>query len=218
MVIEQTSSDLKDDSIHIWRIDLDGPTHDLYGLLSAKEIKRAQDRRQEIERKRFILAHGAMRSILGEYLGISGAELAFIHGEKGKPSLDHPKVNIKFNLTHCEDMALLAVADAIPVGIDLERIRSRPMQLKIAQRMFPPAIYQELLQLSADRLDATFFKHWTELEARAKCLGGGIFSADDARDCITISHFSPQDGWMACVAAKGLDVSTLELKHFLYRN
>ena len=113
-------------------------------------------------------------------------------------------------------MALLAVAKNIPLGIDLERIHARPSQLKIAQRMFPHAIYQELTELSADQLATSFFRHWTELEARAKCLGDGIFSCEKGRNDITTCHFSPQDGWIACIATKGVDISTLELKHFVY--
>jgi len=218
MTIEQTSNDQKLDSIHIWCIDMDGPVADLANLLSTVEIERAEAKQRAKERDRFILAHGAMRTILGDYLGLPGGELRFVQGEKGKPRVDHPGLTIEFNLSHCENMALLVVSKTAPVGIDLERIRTRPLQLKVAQRMFPEAICKELEQLPLDQLNEAFFKHWTELEARTKCVGDGIFSAEKTLDKITTHHFSPQDGWIACVAAMGIDLSSQEPKHFVYSN
>lgn len=218
MTIVQTSNDLKTDSIHIWCIDLDGAVGDLAELLSTEEQKRADAKQRAKERDRFILVRGALRSILGNYLNVSGDELIFNQGEKGKPVIGNPDLNIEFNLTHCDGLALLAVAKTIPVGIDLERIRTRPLQLKVAQRMFPEAICKELKQLPSDQLNLAFYRHWTELEARAKCEGGGIFSVDDLPDEITTHHFTPQEGWVACVAAKRVDPSTQELKYFVHRN
>jgi 4'-phosphopantetheinyl transferase len=218
MVTSQTSNDLGNTSVHIWRIDLNGSVGNLSALLSAQEIKRADDKKAEIERSRFIRARGAMRSILGDYLALPGGELEFVLGEKGKPSIDHPDSNLEFNLTHCDEMALLAVSEATPVGIDLERIRTRTAQLKIAKRMFSESVYRELEQLSSDQLAPAFFKHWTELEARAKCVGDGIFSHDSREDEIISRHFSPQDGWIACIATCGISPAPLVLKHFLYEN
>ncbi len=218
MVTIQTSNDLKADRIHIWRIDLDGAIDGLSDLLSADELKRAEAKKQELERYRFIRGRGAMRTILGDYLGVSGGKLEFVLGENGKPSVGHPESNIEFNLSHCEDMALFAVAEAIQVGIDLERIRQRPLQLKIAKRIFPEPIYLELSKLPSDLLDSAFFHHWTELEARVKCFGDGIFSPEKKHYEISTRHFSPQEGWIACIAASGTDSSSFELKHFRYGN
>jgi 4'-phosphopantetheinyl transferase len=217
MVTKQTLNDLGSDSIHIWRIDLDGPIGNLKDLLSMEEMERAQTKIAAKEQDRFVVARGSMRSILADYLGVAGEEIEFIHGEQGKPSVGYTSSNIEFNLTHCADMALLAVARATPVGIDLERIRTRPMQLKIARRMFSEEIFRELEQLPPEQQDATFFQHWTELEASAKCIGDGIFSYKQGDKSITTKHFTPQDGWIACVAANGKEISSMELKHFRYR-
>jgi 4'-phosphopantetheinyl transferase len=217
MVRRQTSNDLEASSVQIWRIDLDESFGDLATLLSTDENRRADDIKLEVERNRFIRARGALRSILGNYLDLPGSELDFVQGVKGKPTIFQAKTDIEFNLTHCEGMALLAVTKSTPVGIDLERIRTRPSQLKIAKRMFSEAVFCELKKLSPDQLDTAFFKQWTELEARAKCVGEGIFSHERIDDEITTRHFTPQDGWIACVATSGVDISEMELKHFLYK-
>lgn len=218
MVIKQTLNDLKADSIHIWQIDLNGPVADLAQLLSTEELKRSEAKLQTNGPHRSIRARGALRSILGDYLAVPGAELEFIQGEQGKPSIILPDSGIEFNLTHCEDMALLAVAKKTPVGIDLERIRTRPFQLKIAQRMFSEQVFKELAQLSSDQLDTKFFQHWTELEACAKCIGDGIFSYKERSNKISSKHFTPQQGWIACIATERTDVSSMQLKQFVYRN
>jgi 4'-phosphopantetheinyl transferase len=217
MVLKQTLNDLKSGYIHIWRIDLDGPVDDLTALLSTEEISRANAKLSTKERDRSIRVRGAVRSILGDYLGVAGGEIEFVAGEKGKPSIYRPDSNIEFNLTHCEEIAFLAVAYSTPVGIDLERIRHRPSQLKIAQRMFSESICRELAQLSSGQLDAAFSKHWTELEARAKCVGSGIFSYQKGMNEITTSHFTPQDGWIACLAVKSTDITSMNLQYFVYR-
>lgn len=205
--------------IHIWRIGLDRPTQGLLGLLSPDETKRAERFKQTSDRNHFIRAHEAVRVILGGYLGISGEKLRFGVGEKGKPYLIGPDTTIEFNLSHCENMALLAVTQNIPVGIDLERLRVRPSQLKIAKRLFSDSIYTELSALPPDQLDAAFLQHWTELEARAKCVGNGIFSSEYECNHMLTSHFNPGDGWIACMAIMQQDdTGTLNLQHINFRN
>ncbi len=205
--------------IHIWHIKLDQPVDNtLSELLSSDETQRAERFKQAPDRNRFIRSHGAMRSILGCYLGVSGNLLEFGFGENGKPHLTNPVTSIEFNLSHCEDRALLAVADNIPVGIDLERIRVRASQLKIAKRLFPKPIYIELFSLPADKVDDMFLQHWTELEARAKCVGSGIFSTQNGQDDLLTSHFHPVDGWVGCIASAQQDTDTLNLQHLNFRN
>jgi len=218
MVIRLIPKEIETGTAHVWRIWLDKPSGSLAELLSSDENKRVERFKQPSDRNRFVRAHGAMRSILGRYLGKSGDILKIVTGAKGKPSLEGPDSAIEFNLTHCEDMALLAVTEGLAVGIDLERIRERPMQLKIAKRLFLDSIYQRLLSLPSDQIDEAFLRHWTELEACAKCAGDGIFSNENERDDIKPLHFNPEHGWIACIAVKGLDASALELRHFLYRN
>jgi 4'-phosphopantetheinyl transferase len=218
MVIKHTSNDLEPTSIHIWRINLDGPIPDLTDHLSADEIIDAEAKKLPKVKQRFILGRGAMRSILGEYLGVPGAELEFVRGEKGKPAIKNHNLNIEFNLSHCEEMAILAVSKQVPVGIDLECIQYRSSLMKVAQRMFPEEIYLELKQLSSAQFYPAFFNYWTELEAKAKCVGDGIFSPVTVRDDIKTRHFTPQKGWIACIAANLTDPSSsIELKHFVYR-
>jgi 4'-phosphopantetheinyl transferase len=216
MTTRQTLIDLEANCIHIWHIDLDGSTDDLVALLSSDEIRIAKAKVKKIEQDRYIRARGCMRSILSSYLNIAGSELKFNVGDKGKPSIRDNKSNIEFNLTHCEGIALLAVTRTNTVGIDLERIRNKPSLIKIAQRTFTDGVYAELKQIPPEKIAARFFHYWTELEARAKCKGCGIFSKQEELDEITSHHFSPKQDWLACIAISKTDITSIQLKHFVY--
>ncbi len=48
-----------------------------------------------------------------------------------------------------------------------------------------------------------FFHCWTELEARVKALGEGVFSTSDQLASIRHINFQPAEGWVAAVAMEG---------------
>jgi excinuclease UvrABC ATPase subunit len=84
--------------------------------------------------------------------------------------------------------------------------------------MFSEQVFRQLAQLPSDQLDTDFFQHWTELEACAKCIGDGVFSYKERNNKISGKHFTPREGWIACIATEGADASSMQLKHFVYRN
>ncbi|MES9857174.1 MAG: 4'-phosphopantetheinyl transferase superfamily protein [Sedimenticola sp.] len=190
--------------LHLWLIDLrltDGVKL-AERLLSSDEQQRSERMRLPTEQRRFILARGAMRSILSAYIGVPGNQIIFRYGDKGKPAIDHPQSPIKFNLSHSKDIALLAVAEK-SVGIDLEPLSQRKGLRQIAFRVFSPEIVKKLQLLQDEAFTLAFFRHWTELEAKVKALGGGIFSETQQITRVRHRHFQPIDGWIAAVAMEG---------------
>ena len=97
--------------VHAWRIplDLSGTLIDrLAPTLAPDELARADRLRVPRGRERFIAGRGALRDILGRYLGVPADRLSFLYGGRGKPAL--PGSGLEFNLTHSGGLALLAVA------------------------------------------------------------------------------------------------------------
>ena len=189
--------------LHLWRIDLDAtgekdPAH----LLSEDELERARRFLSDEDRRRFVRARSAMRTILGQYLETAPEELAFVYGPQGKPFLVSPATVLAFNLSHSGGLALLAVSRETALGIDLERPRDRPNLPAIARRVFDAEVQQELARLDGAALTQAFFFFWTGLEARMKALGNGIFTTrQPTRDAdLKIRHFIPEKGYMAAVA------------------
>ena len=93
---------------------------------------------------------------------------------RGKPYLAHDGVDLRFNLSHSEDTALLAVARAREVGIDVEENRPGRDWLGIARRFFSPAEAAVLAELPSSEREAAFYRCWTRKEAYLKACGAGM--------------------------------------------
>jgi len=100
---------------------------------------------------------------------LTPAPLKFALHEKGKPYLAS-EPEIRFNLSHSREMALVAVAREIEVGVDIERVRPLPEYAAIAQRFFPP-------DTAPPKSVRDFFRHWTRFEALLKAHGAGLYGA-----------------------------------------
>jgi 4'-phosphopantetheinyl transferase len=149
--------------VHVWRVRLNRgselpPTEE--------EAERAARFATPALRRRYLNAHAALRAILGS---VTTAPLEFALHEKGKPYLASAP-DIRFNLSHSREMALVAVAREIEVGVDIERVRPLPEYAEIARRYFPPG---GVTPTSV----RDFFRQWTRFEAMLKAHGAGLYGA-----------------------------------------
>ncbi|WP_447971456.1 4'-phosphopantetheinyl transferase family protein [Nitrospira sp. M1] len=112
--------------VHVWLIFLQAEggalTGDWERVQAGDEVSRAQRFFSPLHRVRFIMAHGARRSILAKYLACGPEHVRFSYGKFGKPSLamQDDASDLRSNLSHSEDYALLAVRLGRDVGIDVE--------------------------------------------------------------------------------------------------
>ncbi len=190
----------KKGELHLWLISLELAEDDYLPLLSPDELGRRVCLLSQQEKRRFTLARGSMRAILSTYLGIKPQQLIFSYGEKGKPSLKINSGDLRFNLSHAGNLALLAITQGLSVGVDLEPITERAQARRIAQRIFEPAIVSSLSQLDNDEYPLHFLAEWTGLESRVKAMGKGVFSSADEVSGVESRNFQPEEGWIASVA------------------
>jgi 4'-phosphopantetheinyl transferase len=174
--------------VHVWLVSLNQPMATVTRFrqhLSPDELARAERFRFEIDRRRFIVARGYLRTILAGYLGIAPATIQFTYGDYGKPGLatsTAPSAQLKFNLAHSGELAVYAFTLIGEVGVDLERIRPDFDGDEVARRFFSPQEVAKLDQFSvADRQQA-FFHCWTRKEAFIKAKGLGLSIALDQFD------------------------------------
>jgi 4'-phosphopantetheinyl transferase len=170
---------LDGDEVHVWRCDLDQPASVRQSLIrSLTEDERARAERFYFnkDRNHFIMARGALRSVLGHYLNLNPAELRFSYGEYGKPSLaeDAGARSLRFNLAHSHGLALLAVTRSREIGVDLESIRPGISDESIAEHFFSTGEVRALRQLPRHLQDEAFFNCWTRKEAYIKAKGEGL--------------------------------------------
>lgn len=175
---------LSSDDIHIWRASLEQPAervHWLAQMLSEDEMSRAERFHFERDRRRFIVARGVLREILGQYLDIEPSRLRFSYGKHGKPSLsaEFDGDALRFNLAHSEELALFAFTRGREIGIDLEHVRPLPDAEEIAARFFSTRENAELEGMPDCRKSEAFFIYWTCKEAYIKATGDGLAQALD---------------------------------------
>jgi 4'-phosphopantetheinyl transferase len=139
-------------------------------LLAADERDRALRYHFERHRERFIIGRGLLRTILGRCLGVNPAEIRFTYNPNGKPLLPE----LEFNLSHCEDLALIAVSRGSRVGVDLERVRVLEDAGELVARFFSPSEHAAYERLLPGEQPQAFFNLWTRKEAWLKATGDGI--------------------------------------------
>ncbi len=196
---------------------------DFQKLLNPAEQARAARFVFDHDQERFVIARGALRTVLGHYLSAPPATIGFNYGPHGKPSVQ--ECTLEFNLSHAADWAYLAISQSAPVGIDVERLRvpSRHGWLDLARRFFSASEVAELTAMPLDKQTEAFFACWTRKEAYIKLHGRGLslplaqFSVStgpDSKATLRTSEWLPGDvsrtamhdltapqGYRACVAA-----------------
>lgn len=141
--------------------------------LSAEEQKQAERFRFEKDAVHWRACRTALRVVLGEALGISPGTVAFEFGEFGKPSLSPPENGLHFNLSHCRDLALIALCRDGAVGVDVEPADRAASLLGCEDAFCHP---DEIAGLPADETPraAMLMEMWTKKEALLKALGTGF--------------------------------------------
>ena len=215
--------ELKKREVHLWRADLDRNMNAVSALtqtLGPEELAKAGQFRFELDRNRYIIAHGALRNILARYRKTMPGEPVFRYGPAGKPELASGAV--RFNMSHADDLFLCAISLARAVGIDVERVRPGVDQVVAGWLSSPRArCFLEALPQPARR--RAFFQSWTRLEAYGKARGEGpILDPETFEDCLDLRspillpppghvgrgerwwlhEFTPRKGHVATLAVK----------------
>lgn len=162
--------------VHVWAASLnpDAAVQRSYrAVLSAEEVDRAEQYRYREDRRSFECARGVLRILLGRYLDIPGDAVSFSYGEHGKPSLVEAP-DWSFNVSHSGEIALVAVAGADRVGIDIEKRRPLDDPHDLAERFFSDREAEDLRNLPDGDVPTAFFNAWTRKEAFAKATGAGL--------------------------------------------
>lgn len=212
---------LDGDALHVWRVpikDTGRALPHLQKVLSPDERDRAARFALEEPRTAYTVARGALRLLLGRYLGRDPAALRFVYGKHGKPALEGGALH--FNLSHSGDLVLLAFAADRPVGVDVEFCRQRVSSDAVAQRFFADDEVGALQDLDESEKREAFFRVWTRKEAYLKALGAGItvaldsFSVSSDRQAAllrpraaaekwSLAHLDPAPGYTAAICAPG---------------
>ena len=152
-------------------------------FLSAPETARACSLKIHQVRNRFIAGRGLLREILGGYLAIEPENVPITIEEHGKPFLSGCTENLRFNLSHAEELLLLAVAADLEIGIDIEKIETDKPLKDMASIAMSRREQDEIFILSSSSLQAAaFYRCWVRKEACLKACGKGFSLSSDSFD------------------------------------
>jgi 4'-phosphopantetheinyl transferase len=178
---------LSESEVHLWKsriADYEADAELFYsGSLPTDEKEKADNIRSQENRKAYIISRGILRTILSEYLKVEPGDIVFEYNEHGKPSIAdglNPR-NVRFNLSHSNDLILYAVAKNKEVGVDIEYMREISKAGRIVERFFSPEQRDFYNSQSESTKKTAFFRLWTRREAYGKAMGRG-FSVP-AADC-----------------------------------
>lgn len=224
---------LRSRGIDVWRIRLDAPeavTSESQQLLSADELARANSFHFPRDQRRFVVAHASLRGILAGYIDSPPCDVRFTTGAYGKPYLESGELH--FNLSHSDELALVAVTAEGEIGVDIEKIHPLEDAVALAERFFSARELHELRKLERrPESSRAFFECWTRKEAYIKATGMGlsyaldgfhvtffpeekvelrIHSGEDAR--WSLYNLSPAPGYCAALAVSSMHENAAERK------
>ena len=158
---------LREGTVHVWRFANHQDPGSLASVLSPDEVVAANRFYRQLHRDRYVVQHSMIRCLLARYLDREPQTIAFERGKRGKPFLADGG-GLEFNLSHADDVALLAVAREIQLGVDLERFDATLDVDKLAPIVLAP-------DEQASRSDKrAFLRIWCRKEAALKATGIGL--------------------------------------------
>jgi 4'-phosphopantetheinyl transferase len=195
---------LRAGEVHLWRAQLT-PTDAARAALSSDDWIRAGRFHFERDRERFVASRGILRQVLAQYAGVEANEMEFSTGPFGKPQL--ADTTLRFNLSHSDDLMLLAVTHVREIGVDVEFMKPNVPFETLADHYFDPEDAWDLRLLPASQRPWKFYDIWTTTEAQLKASGLGLALGTHVADADrwSMMKFTPAAGYAAAVAVEGGD-------------
>ncbi|MFY1638271.1 4'-phosphopantetheinyl transferase family protein [Solwaraspora sp. WMMB335] len=164
--------------VDVWHVglDVDADTVDrVAALLDRHERQRASRFRDVLAARRYVVAHGAARSVLGRYLGLSSEAVDWSTGRHGKPTFDGTWSHWQWSLSRSGGHALLAVRLTEPVGVDIEAVGDHTPAVALAIRFLHES-EAAAVAAKSDPSEARLLYHrlLSRKEACVKCSGGRL--------------------------------------------
>ena len=170
--------------------------------LAEDELIRADRFIKPRHQLRFVAARYGLRHVLAAYLNCWPASVRFDYSQRGKPILgSNHQSDIRFNLSHSADMAVVVVALGRDVGVDVEKVVNKANLQQLGDYAFNEDEKKLHAALSPARRRRGFYRLWTAKEAGLKMFGVGL---GDMKKSITPGFgcfFVPTKDYIGAVAA-----------------
>lgn len=197
--------------VAVWNVWLGGTPDDgrASAVLSGDELARASRFVFDVDRNRYLTGRLALRHLLGRYLDRDPSDVRFAYSSYGKPEL--PGETLRFNVAHCDDLAIIGLTEQHRLGVDVERIRDLEEVDGLASTAFSPQELDAFHALPDASKSRGFFEYWTRKEAFVKAVGYGLshpLEGSPARAAAwSLFDVIPMVGWVGAVAVECPDAA-----------
>ncbi len=174
--------------IDLWRVDLDSDPASIeeeFDLLSTDERARADRFVFAKDRNHFVAGRAALRKIIGGYLKVAPNEVAFYVRQYGKPYVAGEDGGLRFNVSHSNGIAAIAVSQDREVGVDVEFVDRRFDVFSVASTALSAAEVSRIKSLPSELHAEAFFAAWTRKEALLKAVGDGLSSSTELQTAVS---------------------------------
>lgn len=154
-----------DATVDVWRFAVQQDIGRLLAVVSEDELRIAKRFAAAEHRASYLVQRAIMRCLLSPYVAIDPDAIVFARRPRGKPVIAGG-AGVEFNLSHADDVALLAVSHTVTLGIDIERYDADLDLAALARVVLAPT------EAYADRRG--FLRIWCRKEACLKATGVGL--------------------------------------------
>lgn len=153
--------------------------------LSAEEQKRYQRFVSKQQAQQYLLTRALLRSQLSNRVRyVLPCEWTFVVDDYGKPKLadEFSNLDLHFNLSHSEDLVVLALGEGsgkglgrgLNLGVDVESIHRPVFSMALAKRYFATSELADLMKLTEQQQIKRIVQLWTLKESYLKANGVGL--------------------------------------------
>jgi 4'-phosphopantetheinyl transferase len=201
-------------SVDVWCVSiqsLERRLEALSALLTPEEIAKAKAYKFERHRRRFCIARGMLRAMLGEYLGRSPADVALAHGAEGKPALAaRAPESLHFNVSHSADLVVYTFCRDAEVGTDVEYLDRTLNRDLIVNRAFSQTELECYYGAGVEQRLRTFFQIWARKEARLKARGLRMAQlSEESLTRLPVVDFAFGENYVGAVAIRSAELPSV---------
>ena len=125
-----------------------------------------------------------LRTVLAQALGVPPAIIVLEERAGQAPRLLSPAGAVHFSLSHSGHWIACAVSRQTALGLDIEVMNAKRDVLALARQAFGDAVANHLAAMPREQQLASFYRRWSEYEARYKL---GV-EAGEAASCVALAH------------------------------
>jgi len=171
-------SQLQNDHVDLWLISpkqiSDAGIQHLKSLITDEELAKITTFKNSSAQKTSLVSRAMCRLVLSQYTHTPAQTHQFTLNRHGKPSLLNNPRQLRFNLSHNEDLVIMAICIEDSIGCDIENPTRKVSIDPITRRYFSSQEHKMLTSKEGKDKNDAFFKIWTLKEAFVKATGVGI--------------------------------------------